>query len=76
MDIRQAIPIVIICGMIAFGGWMAIKNWTTGGSADDYEIICLPGGDGSKHQYHRANWSNKALLGIVLHDDGTPVKCK
>ena len=49
---------------------MVVKAWTTGGSESDYETICLGG-----HQYYRANWANKALLGIKLTDEGKPVNC-
>ena len=56
--------------LLSFAGWMAYKGWTTGGTEDDYDVICLGG-----HQYYRANFAQKALLGIRLTDDGKPVKC-
>ncbi len=67
---KAIIYAVIIIAFLSFAGWMAYKGWTTGGTEDDYEIICLGG-----HQYYRANFAQKALLGIRLTDDGKPIKC-
>ena len=68
--IAEILVIGVLIVVISVGGWMAYKGWTTGGSEDDYEIICLGG-----HQYYRANFAQKALLGIRLTDDGKPIKC-
>ncbi len=67
---KGMISLVAVVLVLSFAGWMAYKNWTTGGDESDYEIICLGG-----HQYYRANWVQKALLGIRLTDDGKPVNC-
>lgn len=58
---------VAIVSFVVFG---VVKSWTTGGSESDYETICIGG-----HQYYRANWANKALLGIKLTDEGKSVNC-
>jgi hypothetical protein len=68
--VKATASILAVGVFIFFMGWVGVKNWTTGGDESDYEIICIGG-----HQYYRANWTQKALLGIKLTDEGKPVKC-
>ena len=67
---KLSLSVLFLVFAIGFGVWAGYKNWTTGGEESDYEVICLGG-----HQYYRANWANKALLGIKLTTEGKPVKC-
>ena len=62
-----AIPVVAVICL----GSLVYHMWTLGDDESDYSIVCL--GD---HQYWRANFANKALLGIKLDDAGNPVICK
>lgn len=68
--LKYSFYIFIFIAGVGGGTALLVKSWTTGGSESDYETICLGG-----HQYYRANWANKALLGIVLTDEGKPVNC-
>jgi len=63
---KLSLSVIFIIGVIV----LSYKNWTLGDDETDYEIVCVGG-----HQYYRANWANKALLGIKLTDEGKPVKC-
>ena len=63
----------ILCiGLIVFVSYyFAEKTWSLGDDKSDYKIICL--GD---HEYWRANFMNKGLLGIKLDDSGKPIICE
>ena len=67
---KGLLSIVLAISFVIFIGWMIYKNWTTGAADSDYKIVCIGG-----HQYYRANFVQKALLGIRLTDDGKPIKC-
>lgn len=59
--------------LIILGGslYLVQRAWSLGEKPEDYKIICLGG-----HQYWRANFMNKGLLGINLNDSGKPILCE
>ena len=63
----------VIVGLIVFlvFFFVAPKLWFLGGAEKDYKIIYLGG-----HEYYRANFLAKGLLGIRLDEKGKPIKCK
>lgn len=65
------IMIVVAVLAVIFAGWMGYTVWTLGDADDDYDIVCLGG-----HEYYRANFAAKGLLGIKLDDNGKPWKCE